>query len=253
MKPHGGPFDQAAPVQVLHGHAHEGGMLRLTAPLAALVLFLSAPGCGDDDDGAPSTDPSSEQTGEQATGGEGGAIRLGQCGYVKPGAIRGGTQGMTVDTAGFGPGVPIELDTLQVRPVVGNWACLLRTVVDDDPPAARSPADLGRFVLLREERRTVDASQVEPTERWLWVTDPDWVSEVERLRERVSDAQGQPGALERICEEVGRARPDPDHIRSEAVTAMRQFVATGQVREEVSVSGDDLVQSVRRIGELCGW
>lgn len=224
--------------------------MRLLIGVAALAwLVPGCGGCGDHDaDTAPEPEVSSEREPET-----GGAVRLGQCGYVKPGAVRGGTQGMSVDTADFGPGVDIELDTLQIRPVVGNWACLLATVVDDDPPAPRDPADLGRFVLLREERRTVDAASATPAQQWLWVTSPAWVTEVERLHGEVLAARGDPSALERACEAAGRARPDPDAVRSEAVTAMRHFVATGQVREEVSVTGDRLVERVGEIAETCGW
>ena len=215
---------------------------------AVLIVGLA---CGDDDEGEPTAAPAATPAPEGEGGG--GAVRLGQCGYVKPGAVRGGTQGMAIDTSGFGAGVPIELDTLQVQPVVGSWACVLRVEEEADPPPPRGPADLGRFVLLREERNTVDASEVTPMERWLWVTDPAWVSEVERLRGEVRDAVRHPGTLERVCESVGRARPDPDNVRSEAVTAMRHFVATGQVREELAASSDDLVAHVREIHELCGW
>lgn len=178
------------------------------------------------------------------------ALRLGQCGHVEAGALRGGLQPAVLSIAEFGPGISIDLDQLQLRPVAGSWFCLLRTAVGEgEPPRPRRPADLGRFTLLREERRTIDPAGAESTERWVHVTDPAWIEELARHRRSVEEAPASRRAA--VCEQVGRARPDPERIRSTAVTAMRHWVATGQL-PELPPAGP-LEDHVHAITEACGW
>ncbi len=178
------------------------------------------------------------------------ALRLGQCGHVRPGAVRGGLLPAVLDVAGFGDGVPLALDQVQLQPVAGSWFCVLRTWVGQgDPPPPRRPADLGRFELLREERRAIDAAGTEDGERWIYVTDPAWA---EALREHRRSLERAPAARRAaLCEEVGRARPDADAGRSSAVTAMRHWVATGDLREPAPAP--ELEIHVRGIVEACQW
>jgi hypothetical protein len=136
--------------------------------------------------------------------------------------------------------------------VLGAWFCVLGArVVDGDPPPPRRPRDLGRFTMLREERRTVDPDATTDHEELIHVADPAWVTAVSSLRatiEALPEAD-RPAA----CEEASRARVDPDRIRSEAVTTMRHYVATGQLRAPDPPDLTAFDADVTRIADLCAW
>ena len=180
------------------------------------------------------------------------AVRFGQCGYVEPGALRGGLQPMTLDAVDLGPGVALDLDTLQLQPVLGAWFCVVGArVVEGAPPPPRRPRDLGRFTMLREERRTIDPDGASDEEELIHLADPAWVAAVSALRARI-EALPEAERAE-ACEEASRARVDPDSIRSEAVTAMRHYVATGQLRTPAPPDLSTFDTDVTRIAELCAW
>ena len=187
---------------------------------------------------------------EQPTGKH--AVRFGQCGFVEPGALRGGLQPMTLDAADLGAGLVLDVDTLQLQPVLGAWFCIVGTrVVEGEPPPARQPADLGRFTMLREERRTIDAEAAIDQEELIHVSDPAWLAAVSSRRASIEALPEAERAA--ACEEAARARVDPARIRGRAVTAMRHFVATGElhVPEQPDLATFDA--DVTRITALCGW
>jgi hypothetical protein len=193
-------------------------------------------------------DPAVEPRAER----EATAIRSGQCGFVEPGALRGGAQPMVLETSELGAGVPMALDSLQLEPVSGAWFCVLRTLSSDEPIAPpRRPVDLGRFRLLREERRSIEAAAAVDAEEWIHVTDPAWVEEIARRRRALEDAPERRRAS--LCEEAGRARVEPERMRDEAVTAMRHYVATGELPRPPPPPNDALRDHVRAIVELCRW
>lgn len=220
---------------------------------AALVLVLLAcAACSDGRDEQGSTAREGATAAEVSAEPARVAIRAGQCGYVEPGAVRGGPQPAVLDLVELGPGIPVALHQLQLRPVSGSWFCVLRTVVGGtEPPPPRPPRDLGRFTLLREERRTVDAAGASDSEEWLYVIDPAWVEQLADHRGALEEAP--PARRPALCTEVGRARPDPERVRSAAVTAMRHFVATGELRRPETGQADQLEREVRAIVELCEW